>query len=269
MFLQPPSGLDRTRAVLLDLSGVLYVGQQTLPGVPQALERLQAAGFPVRYITNTTRHSRARIVREMAALGFNIPPEHLATAPTAIRARLQAEGLNPLLLLTPDLEPEFEDFAGDGSDVVVLGDMGEAFDYAHLNRAFRRMMHGAPLWTMGMNRYFREGDGLSLDLGPFARALEYAAGVTAENFGKPDPRLFHAAVADLGLRPEEVLMVGDDVTSDVEGALDAGMAACLVQTGKYQAGDENLCGQPGAGLAGDLADVIDGLLDPACNPHDD
>ncbi|WP_018945741.1 TIGR01458 family HAD-type hydrolase [Thioalkalivibrio sp. AKL17] len=267
MFLQPPSGLNGIRAVLLDLSGVLYVGDRAIPGVAEALRRLQTAGYPLRYVTNTTRHSRARIVRELSSIGFTIPPEHLATAPAAIHTRLQAEGRRPLLLLNPDLAPEFEDMATDDPDVVVLGDMGEAFDYAHLNRAFRTLMQGAPLWVMGVNRYFREADGLSLDLGPFVRALEFAADVTAENFGKPDPRLFHAAVADLDLSPEEVLVVGDDVTSDVEGALDAGMAACLVQTGKYQPGDENLCGHPGAGLAGDLADVVDGLLDPACHPE--
>ena len=269
MFLQPPSGLDRTRAVLLDLSGVLYVGDKALPGAADALRRLHTAGYPVRYVTNTTRHSRSRIVREMDALGFSIQPEHLATAPAAIHARLQAEGRRPLLLLNPDLAPEFADLPTEDPDVVVMGDMGEAFDYAHLNGAFRVLMHGASLWVMGLNRYFREADGLSLDLGPFVRALEFAADVSAENFGKPDPRLFHAAVADLGLQPEEVLMVGDDVTADVDGALEAGMVACLVQTGKYQPGDENLCGHPGAGLAGDLADVVDGLLDPACHPERD
>ncbi len=160
----------------------------------------------------------------------------------------------------PALEPEFEGVPTGDPDVVVLGDMGAAFDYAVLNRAFRVLMEGAPLWVMGTNRYFREADGLSLDIGPFVRALEYAADLKAENFGKPDARLFHAAIADLDLPPEQVLMVGDDVSGDVDGARAAGLTACLVRTGKYQDGDEQRAQHRGAGLADRLADIVDALL---------
>ena len=258
-----PENFDRVRALLLDLSGVLYVGDEALPGALAAVRRAQQAGVALRLITNTTREPRAAVVAKLQGLGFDLDAGQLTTAPSAIRARLEAESRRPLLLVHPQLEPEFSDLDTRDPDVVVLGDMGEAFDYRVLNRAFRQLMEGAPLWVMGTNRYFREADGLSLDLGPFVRALEYAADIEAENFGKPDPRLFRAAVAGLDLAPEAVLMVGDDVAGDIDGARAAGLAACLVCSGKYRPGDEERAAHPGAGLADDLASVVEALLDRA------
>ena len=57
---------------------------------------------------------------------------------------------------------------------------------------------------------FRERDTLHLDAGPFVAALEYASGQTAVITGKPAPEFFRAVLADLGARPDEAVMIGDD-----------------------------------------------------------
>jgi HAD superfamily hydrolase (TIGR01458 family) len=247
------------RGVLLDLSGVLYVGDQALPGALNAVVRLQGSGMPVRYITNTTRSPRRAIHDMLARMGFSIPEAEIFTAPGAVRAVLERDGLRPLLIIHPDLKPEFADLPQDPPDAVVLGDAGNSFTYETLNRAFRLLMDGAPLLAMGNNRYFKEADGLSLDIGPFLKALEYAAGVQGTVLGKPSADFFHAAVSDMGLEPAEVLMVGDDVEADVQGAIDAGLQACLVRTGKYCAGDERRLNLQRAQVHDDLAAVVDAL----------
>jgi ribonucleotide monophosphatase NagD (HAD superfamily) len=86
--------------------------------------------------------------------------------------------------------------------------------------------------------------------------LEYAADIQAEILGKPAAGFFHAAVTSLGCEPEEVLMIGDDVEADVIGAMEAGLQACLVRTGKYLPGDENK-----AGLAAVADSVVDAIRD--------
>ena len=262
MFKRTPQGIDSVEALLLDLSGVLYVGDEAVSRAQEAVEKARDAGLSLRLITNTTRQPRRRILDRLRALGFDFPDEALTTAPSAIRAELERRGCTARFFVHPDLRAEFAecDSAGGAVDVVVLGDMGEHFDFATLNDAFRALMDGAELWVMGTNRYFREAGGLSLDLGPFVRALEYAAEVEAKNFGKPDKRIFHAAIEGLELPPERVLMVGDDYAGDIDGARSAGLAACLVQTGKYRAGDEDRIAQTGAGLAEDLWGVVQGIL---------
>ena len=73
---------------------------------------------------------------------------------------------------------------------------------------------------------------------PFVKALEYASGQTAVICGKPSAEFYHAALASLGdwavQTPGDVLMVGDDIWGDIQGAQDAGLKACLVKTGKYR-----------------------------------
>jgi ribonucleotide monophosphatase NagD (HAD superfamily) len=91
-------------------------------------------------------------------------------------------------------------------------------------------------------------------------ALEYAADVKALVLGKPAPKFFHAAVEALGCRPAEALMIGDDALADVEGALNAGLQAWLVRTGKYRPGDEARIKMPGAEIVEDFAAAVDKLL---------
>lgn len=226
------------QGILLDLSGTLYVGNKLLPGADVALQKLLAAGLPVHFVTNTSRSTRRQIHDKLRQMGLDLPTEHIFTAPRAVCDYLLHHRLRPWLLVHPELEEEFAEFDRANPNAVVLGDAGPAFTYERLNQAFRLLLDGARLLAVGDNRYFREPEGLSLDAGPFVRALEYAAGVRALILGKPSGEFFSEAVSRLGCRPEETLMVGDDVFADVNGALRAGLQAALVKTGKYRPGDE-------------------------------
>jgi HAD superfamily hydrolase (TIGR01458 family) len=103
-----------------------------------------------------------------------------------------------------------------------------------LDRAFRHVMAGAELVALQKNRYWRRGDGLSLDVGPFVAALEYATARAAHVVGKPAPGFFDGVLRGLGGAAREAAMVGDDVESDVGGALAAGLSGVLVRTGKFR-----------------------------------
>ncbi|HKK05807.1 MAG TPA: TIGR01458 family HAD-type hydrolase [Gammaproteobacteria bacterium] len=248
------------RGVLLDLSGVLYVGEHLLPGSRAALERLHAAGLPVRYITNTTRSTRPAIVTRLAGMGLRISAEEVFTAPLAARRLIEQRGLRPLLLVHPALEEEFAGLDAGRPDAVLVGDAGERFTYERLNAAFRLVIEGAPLLAMARNRYFKDGESLSLDAGPFVAALEYAAGVDAEVIGKPSRAFFRSAAGDFECDPNEVVVVGDDVEADVVGAVAAGMQAVLVRTGEYRSGDEALL-PDGAVLSRDIGDAVNWIIE--------
>lgn len=252
-------GAETIRGVLLDLSGTLYQGREAIPGAREAVARLTDAGLPVRYVTNTSRLPASVLGQRLRQLGFAIDRQQIFSAPRAVREVLLERQLRPYLLIHPELEEEFSDLPRERPNAVVVADAAEAFSYANLNRAFRLLLDGAQLLAVGDNRYFRDGDALSLDAGPFIRALEYAADCRAQVLGKPDPAFFHAALAGFDCRPDQVLMVGDDVAADVNGALKAGLQAALVQTGKYREGDEqSLVGE--AWVCPNLAAVVERLL---------
>ncbi len=246
--------------ILLDLAGVLYVGDTPLPGAREAIERLHHARLPTRYLTNTTRSTRQAILDRLSRMGLSIPPDSLYTAPLAARRYVESHGLRPYLLIHPNLKAEFAEFGEGPYNAVLVGDGGEAFTYERLNCAFRLLLEGVPLLSMGNNRYFKERDGFSLDVGPFVTALEYAAGVRATILGKPAPDFFRAAIADLGCKADEVMMVGDDVAADVIGAVSAGLQGVLVKTGKYRPGDENQLKSANANVLADVTAAIDWII---------
>ncbi len=248
------------RGLLIDISGVLHVGDEPLPGSRPAVEALRDAGVVLRFVTNTSRRCRAAVIERLLRLGFSVQPEEVLTAPLAGRRWLESRGLRPHLLIHPDLAADFEGMDRDKPNAVFLGDAGEYFDYRCLNAAFRLLMEGAPLVAVARNRYFLEADGLSLDLGAFVAALEYAADIQATIVGKPSPEFFAEALGDMGLEPAQVTMVGDDVEADVLGALDAGLSAVLVMTGKYRPGDEDRLEGSGATLHSDFSELAEKIL---------
>ena len=243
------------QAVLLDISGVLCDGDQPIPGAVQAVRRLQDKGYPLRLLTNTSRQSRSAIHRQLTAMGFDVQPEQLFTAPRAVRRHIEEAGLRPFCLIHPGLDEEFAEWLDTAEpDSVVLGDAEMRFDYERLNRAFQLLIEGAPLICMGDNRYFRAQGALHLDAGPFVRALEYAAGTTALVLGKPSAAFFSSALDDMGASAGKTLMIGDDLVADILGAQAAGLHACLVRTGKYRPGDETRAAE--AWVAADLAEAV-------------
>lgn len=226
--------------VLLDLAGVIYEGENPLPGALDAVARLRHAGLPLRFATNTTRTTKRTVLQRLARLGLGVTESELFTPAQAAREWLARNDCSPLLLVHPDLAPEFKDDPDRAHRAVVVGDAGDAFNYANLNRAFRELIGGANLIALAKNRSFKDADGtLSLDAGAFVAALEFASQRTALVLGKPAPEFFEAALASMDCLPEHAVMVGDDAEADVAGALRAGLGgAVLVRTGKYRDGDE-------------------------------
>ena len=250
--------------VLLDLGGVVYVGDAPLPGALEAIERLRGAGLGLRFITNTTRTPQRVMLGKLAAMGLEIAPDELFMPAIAARQALEARGLAAHLLIHPALEEDFEGLprAGDGEGAaVVVGDAGKGFTYEAMNRAFRALGAGAAFLALARNRSFEDEDhALSLDAGPFVAALEFATGRSATVLGKPSPDFFQAALASLGCTAAQAVMVGDDVEADVGGAQAMGLKGLLVRSGKYRSGDERAIEPPPAALVADLAEAADWIL---------
>jgi HAD superfamily hydrolase (TIGR01458 family) len=253
-----PAPLEGVEGLLLDLSGVVYVQDDAVPGAVDALRELRGNDIPIRLVTNTTMRPRRSILERLERLGIEADPSELITPATLAARRCAEAGYASVSLVV--LDELREDLAGleegDASvDAVIIGDLGEGWDYGILNRAFRRLMDGAELIALQKNRYWETSDGLSLDAGPFVSALEYATGREAEVVGKPSPAFFELAVGELGVSADHAAMVGDDVEADIGGAIDAGLAGILVRTGKYREDLVRASGIEPTATVGSIADL--------------
>ena len=231
--------------VLLDLSGVIYEGEKPLPGAVDAVTRLRDRGLPLCFVTNTTRSTKQAVKKKLERLGLQVQGSEIFTPAQAARDWLSKNNCSPYLLVHPNFIQEFEGVPSGDKRAVVVGDAGDAFSYATLNRAFRELIEGAELLALAENRTFRDAEGhLNLDAGPFVRALEFASQRNAILMGKPSAAFYASALAHIHCPPEKAAIVGDDAEADVSGALRAGIGhAILVRTGKYRPGDEH-CFKP-------------------------
>ena len=218
----------------------MYEAGRPVAGAAGALASLSEKGVPHCFVTNTTSRPRSKIAAELAAMGIPAGAGRIFTAPLAARRYLLDRGLTRChLMVAPAV---IEDFAGiehveDSPQAVVVGDIGEEFTFARMNRAFRLLLAGAPLVTLARNRYYLAAGGLVLDQGPFVTALEYATGREATLVGKPSPDFFRPALELLGVCAEKTAVVGDDIHADVGGAMALGMRGVLVRTGKFRESD--------------------------------
>jgi phospholysine phosphohistidine inorganic pyrophosphate phosphatase len=244
--------------ILFDLDGVIYNSGQPVPGAASAIRWVQSEGIPHLFVTNTTSRARSVLVEKLGC--FSIPARETDILTPAVAAADWLRANDPrariALFLRPSTRTEFAglpvlpDDAERGASYVIIGDLGDLWDFRTLNRAFR-LLHYEPeakLIALGMTRYWLASDGISLDVAPFVAALEHATGRKALIFGKPAGAFFQAASAKLGLPAQALLMIGDDIDADIGGAQAAGLKGVLVKTGKFRPSDLERGARPDAVL---------------------
>jgi HAD superfamily hydrolase (TIGR01458 family) len=230
--------LRSVRGILADMDGVWFVDQEPVPGAAAALERIRARGLPLRIISNTTRRTCEQLADKMRRLGMPVEAHEVISTPRVAALWLREHGVRTArLLVCDDIRGEFEGIRpSEHPDAIVIGDIGNAWSYDLMSELFHQVMGGAKIVALHRGRYWQVAEGLKLDIGAFVVGLEYATGVPATVIGKPSPEMFQAALRDLGLAPENVVMIGDDVRQDVGGAQKSGICGVLVKTGKYRPG---------------------------------
>lgn len=256
------------RGILFDLDGVLYNSEEPIEGAAKAVAWVQIKGIPHLFVTNTTSRGCAAIVEKLGRFGIHTDQNRILTPCIAAAEWLRArkDGM-AALFVDPRARGEFEgvpclpEESETGARYVVIGDMGDAWDFRTLNRAFR-ILHSdseTTLIALGMTRFYQAQDGLRLDVAPFIAALEHAAGKKAMVFGKPAVPFFQAAVAKLRLPEYEIVMIGDSIETDVAGAQESGLQGILVRTGKFRQSDLKGDVHPDAVLnsIGDLPDWLE------------
>ncbi|KIM76977.1 hypothetical protein PILCRDRAFT_12342 [Piloderma croceum F 1598] len=281
------------RAILIDLSGTLHIGNTPTPRAIEALQRLRKAAVPFRFCSNTSKESTAALRRRLTSMGFEVKSdsnkEEMWTSIGAVHRRLEDMGLKrPYFLLSDSAREECLSMAENNAkipyDSVVIGLAPSLFTYEHLNTAFRVLVNEhetrrssssktvIPLIATHKAKYIESADGvLSLGPGPFVTALENASGLQAEIVGKPSRRFFQMVIDNLqseelehGMNGGvgEIAVIGDDVEADLgEGAIELGLWRILVKTGKYRPGDESRPGlKPPDEMCESFAVFVDSFL---------
>lgn len=230
------------RGALIDVDGVLHIGDVPVPGAADALNELRREDIPFRLLTNTTMRTRSALSTLLRGFGCDVSDDEIITAAsaTATYIRRHHPDTTCSLLVSGSGVEEFDGIAlsdDPEAGLVVIGGAGREFSYDALNHAFRLLLNGATLLAMHKDLFWRMADGLSLDAGAFITGLEQASGVQATVVGKPSAAFFSVGFDSLGLPPEEVVMVGDSILHDVAPAMEFGACGALLRTGIFKESD--------------------------------
>lgn len=230
------------RAFLLDLDGVIYRGDQRLPGAREFVEWADATGRQALYLSNNSLQSPDEVAAKLARLGMPRPEGRVLTAGWAAVRMVAARwpGGRVFVLGMPSVEQMAEraglrvvwrDKVDGASPDVVLSALDRSLTYDRLRRALRAILGGAALIAVNRDPRLPVEDGFEPGTGAITTALEYASGVRAEIVGKPAPGIVLEAMRQLGATPEQTLMIGDGLDLDIVAGHAAGVATALVLTG--------------------------------------
>ncbi len=222
------------KGVLLDIGGVLYEGESVIDGAIEALRELRK-NYKIRFLSNTSRVSPDTLFERLKNMGFELEKEEIFTALSAAKLFLQKRKSTAFVIGTGEAREYLASESGE--DYVLVCDAYKNFTYDALNQGFRLLEDGAGFLATNINRYFKDNDGLSLDAGGFVKCLEYASGKMAKVLGKPNCEFFSLAIASMEVERDEVVMVGDDIQSDIIGAKACWLKAVMVKTGKFKPED--------------------------------
>ncbi len=234
--------MNNFHTYLLDLDGVVYRGEQVLPGAREFVEWLDATGRQTLYLSNNSFATPDEVAAKLERLGMPQPRGRVLTAGYAA-ARMVAErhpGGRVYVLGVPSVQRMVEEAGlrviGDGGadepppDAILVG-LDRTLTYDRLRRALRAVLAGADFIAVNRDPRLPVEDGFEPGTGAITAALEYASGKQAEIVGKPAPGIVREAMRLLGARPEQTLMVGDGLDLDIVAGHAAGVKTVLVLTG--------------------------------------
>jgi glycerol-1-phosphatase len=267
---------DEFDGFLVDLDGVVWVGREMLPGAAETLGALLARGTKLVFVTNNPGRPATAYAERLRRAGVEAGPEQVVTAGDAT-ARLAADrvgsgrralvigaaafkeavdraGLELVELAADLLSAAADDRAEVEADAVVVSGH-RYFDYAELLGATRALQRGAVLFATSRDPTMPMPGGAWPGTGAVLAAVETASGATAEIGGKPERHLFDAARERIG-GAERVAMIGDRVSSDVEGGRRVGLATILALSGATSQEEANGASPAPDHVVGGLADLL-------------
>lgn len=230
------------KAYLLDMDGVLVHGRRPIPGAPEFVAKLLAAGIPFRVITNNPMYTPRDLSHRLASEGMNIPEENLYTSAMATAHFLDMQRPNGTAYvigesgLTHALHAVGYTLTNKTPEYVVVGET-HSFSFDQITQAIRLIVAGAKFIATNPDATGPSETGILPACGATAALIERASGRRPYFVGKPNPLMMRSALNSLGEHSENTIMVGDRMDTDVIAGMEAGMETVLVLSGVTQKED--------------------------------
>ena len=221
---------------ICDMDGVIYQGNQILPGVTDFIQWLQEEKKEYLFLTNNSGYTPRELNQKLARMGLDVPEEHFYTSALATAAFLkeQAPGCSVFAIGEAGLLNALYDAGITMNDVnpdyVVVGE-GRSYSLDTLTKATNLVLGGARLIGANSDVSGPIENGIAPGCRALVAPIEMATGTQAYFCGKPNPLMMRTGLRLLHCHSAEAVMVGDRMDTDVISGLESGMSTVLVLTG--------------------------------------
>jgi len=236
--------IQNARAVVSDLDGTLFAGAYVFPETREFVHKVRSSGRQLLLLTNNSSSPGAEYARKLQRAGVEVHESDVYTSGDATIDYLRSLGSgNRIFLLgTPSLEKQFAE-AGfelvfdERPDWVVLG-FDKTLTYAKIDRAAYWLRRGVPFVAThaDLNCPLENGEWL-IDAGSMIAMFRAATGRRPKVIGKPNRTMLQGVLRRLGLPKDQLILVGDRLTTDIRMAATFGMTSVLVLTGEARLED--------------------------------
>jgi 4-nitrophenyl phosphatase len=231
---------NRLAGLIFDLDGTVLRGNSVLPGVPETLAQLRQRGLRLAFFTNDNANTPYFLAERLAGMGIEAEPYEILTA-ALIAAEVTAElypqykilaaGHAGLIEALKAKNLEVVDYEEAGrAEVVVMG-RDPYFDYQRLTAVCQAIWRGAEFIATNYDPKIPTATGFVPGTGAWVKAVAYATGREPIVTGKPSLWSGRVALRILNLAPDQVVVVGDQLDTDIAMGKNVGIFSILVLTG--------------------------------------
>ena len=254
----------RKSAFIIDMDGVIYHGNQLLPGVPRFVAWLAASGKPFLFLTNSSERSPRELSQKLARLGVAVAEERFYTSALATAAFLASQRPrgSAYIIGEPGLANALYEagFAMNDTDpdYVVVGET-RSYSFEKIERAIRLVLRGGRLIGTNPDLTGPVEGGLVPACGSLCAPIELSTGRKAYYVGKPNPLMMRHALKRLGAKREDTVIIGDRMDTDIIAGIESEIETLLVLSGVTAAADLERFPYRPSRIVDSVADLIDDL----------
>ena len=233
------SSLSEKRLFLLDMDGTIYLDEELFPSVPEFLTYIRSVGY-VLFLTNNSSRGIDAYLAKMERLGIPACREEFLTSTDAAIRLLQQEytgkkvyafGTRSFASQLASAGIRVTDREDDGAEVLLCG-FDTELTFSKLEDAVKLLNRGLPFLATNPDWVCPTAYGFVPDCGSVCEMLWHATGRRPRVIGKPQPDMVSLALERTGCRPEEAVIIGDRIYTDVACGVNAGIDSVFVLSGE-------------------------------------
>jgi len=227
------------KGFIFDLDGTVYLSDKLIPGADRVIRLLRERGRKIVFLSNKPIQTRDDYAAKLTRLGIPTQRDDVINSTLVMINYLKKKASNARLFVvgeTPFIEElkragfMITEEPGEIDYVVVAFD--RTFDYRKLNIAYQAIKLGAHFVATNPDRTCPVEGGEIPDCAAMIAAIEAVTQKKVEVIvGKPSPIMIQAALDAMGLRPEECILIGDRLETDIKMGKESGIATGIVLTG--------------------------------------